>query len=843
LVINANLIMGNSADSGTGGGLRFQSVNGTDVPRFPSTPTNWYSVKVTNNIISNNVAGWDGAGVSLEDSLAVNLVNNTIVSNDSTATAGPLFNTLGAPQASSQSPPPPCAGTPTGTTGSCPQAAGVVALLNSPQLTSSYTPGSLTCPAGHFKNAGDCEKVSYPLLYNDFIWQNRSFYIGVGTLGTGTQNQQDVVSIFNANFAGGAGTTPTSQSITGGCPTGSSYWEIGVRGDTGPSNHGSGFTLAPTYSMLSDSADYPGLNNFSFSSPNFVSQYCNGARVPPENGGLGYQVPPGISDATVPNPIFAFTPAATVDEGNNWINMSWGPLALTNPSVKGADGNYGGGAALGNYSLATGSPAIDAVPSTEALPSGVTVPNTDFFGLPRPDPADPDGFDIGAVEYQLPASPHITVTPVSLNFGTVAVNRTSSSQTLTLRNDGNASFTFGTLIFSPTVFSRSGAGCGATLAPNTSCTINVVFTPSAAQSYSGTLSIGGNTAVPQVSLTGTGAAAIVSPTSLSFGSVGTGTTSSSQTLTLTTGLALTSINVAVTAPFSRSGGTCGTTLGATSSCTILIVFAPTAQQAYTGSVTITSSQTVTGSPVSLTGTGIAPPKATVSPSTLAFGNRATGVTSNSLTLTVTNTGTTTLTGGTFTFGGGTPQPFARAGILQAGGPGTCGTTLTAGASCTYNVVFTPTTSTSFTRTLTVAYAGGAVVTGSPVTLTGTGVTGATLSYTSATNGTLSTGLLGRALTFTIPSPRAPVTSVVTVTNTGASPLQITSETVTNIIGSTFSLTGTTCSFTTPLAVNGTCTVSIRYATPATPPIIPNTGTLSAPNNGTTPAGTLILSGQ
>ena len=44
---------------------------------------------------------------------------------------------------------------------------------------------------------------------------------------------------------------------------------------------------------------------------------------------MGYQVPPGISDATVPNPIFNLTPAATVDEGNNWINMSWGPLTVT----------------------------------------------------------------------------------------------------------------------------------------------------------------------------------------------------------------------------------------------------------------------------------------------------------------------------------------------------------------------------------------------------------------------------------------------------------------------------------------------------------------------------------
>ena len=35
LVIDANLIMGNSAESGTGGGLRLQMVNGQEVPAFP----------------------------------------------------------------------------------------------------------------------------------------------------------------------------------------------------------------------------------------------------------------------------------------------------------------------------------------------------------------------------------------------------------------------------------------------------------------------------------------------------------------------------------------------------------------------------------------------------------------------------------------------------------------------------------------------------------------------------------------------------------------------------------------------------------------------------------------
>jgi parallel beta-helix repeat protein len=211
LVINANLFEGNSADAGSGGGLRLQAVNGADVPRFPSQPKLWYHVQVQNNIINNNVAGWDGAGVSLEDALAVTLINNTISSNDTTASAGTLFNTLGAPLASSQSPAPTCISASGGTV-SCPQPAGLVSMQNSPQLTSSFTTGAISCPPGNFAGTsgtnGTCIHISYPALYNNLFWQNRSFQIGVGSLGTGAQNQQNVVSLYNAAFTGGLGSAP-----------------------------------------------------------------------------------------------------------------------------------------------------------------------------------------------------------------------------------------------------------------------------------------------------------------------------------------------------------------------------------------------------------------------------------------------------------------------------------------------------------------------------------------------------------------------------------------------------------------------------------------------------------
>ncbi|HEX2663112.1 MAG TPA: hypothetical protein VHM93_09805, partial [Candidatus Acidoferrum sp.] len=116
-----------------------------------------------------------------------------------------------------------------------------------------------------------------------------------------------------------------------------------------------------------------------------------------------------------------------------------------------------------------------------------------------------------------------------------------------------------------------------------------------------------------------------------------------------------------------------------------------------------------------------------------------------------------------------------------------------------------------------------------------------LSFTSATNGTLTTVLGVRTLTFTIPAARTPVTSVVTITNTapaGSAALTITTETLTLNVGSLYSVTGNTC--TTPVAVGGTCTVSITYATPATAPLLPDIGALTVASNGTVTSSPLAL---
>jgi hypothetical protein len=429
------------------------------------------------------------------------------------------------------------------------------------------------------------------------LFQNRVFYIGVGALGGGTLSQQNVVTLYNGFTTTAAG----SQTATGSCPT-ASYWDIGVRGDLSPTTHESTVTLNPTYSFLTNTTGYAAAaQNNSAANPALVSEYCNGSRIPPEFGGTGFQVPPGISDATVPNPIFSLTPAATVDEGNNWINLSWGPLALTNPVTN---------AILGNYAQSPASPVNNYIPST-ATANYAAAPATDFFGNAR---KTNNAVDAGAVEFQAPASALLSVTPSPLAFGSHPLG-TTTTLNLTLSNSG---------------------GAGAT-----------------------------------------------------------------------------GIAIAVgAAPFSRTGGTCGTTLAAATSCTIFVTYSPTALGAATGTATITASVAVAGAPVTLTGTGVASViAATLTPTTHDFGTVARGTTTAGPTqvFTLTNTGNVPLTGiAQGALGGTNATEWVVNRLLSTCGPAGGGqlvplTTLNPGGTCVVTVQFRPlTTQTTGAKTATVS---------------------------------------------------------------------------------------------------------------------------------------------
>ncbi len=127
-------------------------------------------------------------------------------------------------------------------------------------------------------------------------------------------------------------------------------------------------------------------------------------------------------------PLFAEQTTATVDEGNSWVNLAWGPFSATNPTIQGPDGNYGGGAAIGNYAITSSPQATNHTPSAAATPYSLA-PSTDFFGNLR---NGNNAVEAGAIEYQ-PVATVLNVTPTSLTFTGVVQGTSSAVQNLTHR--------------------------------------------------------------------------------------------------------------------------------------------------------------------------------------------------------------------------------------------------------------------------------------------------------------------------------------------------------------------------------------------------------------------------
>jgi Abnormal spindle-like microcephaly-assoc'd, ASPM-SPD-2-Hydin/Beta-propeller repeat len=102
----------------------------------------------------------------------------------------------------------------------------------------------------------------------------------------------------------------------------------------------------------------------------------------------------------------------------------------------------------------------------------------------------------------------VSLAPASLSFGSQAVGTTSSPQTVTATNQGNA-----TVNISKISFTGAGAGsfgetttCAGTLATGNSCAISVTFTPKAKGKFGATLAVtdDGGGSPQKVSVTGTG---------------------------------------------------------------------------------------------------------------------------------------------------------------------------------------------------------------------------------------------------------------------------------------------------------------------------------------------------
>jgi hypothetical protein len=197
-------------------------------------------------------------------------------------------------------------------------------------------------------------------------------------------------------------------------------------------------------------------------------------------------------------------------------------------------------------------------------------------------------------------------------------------------------------------------------------------------------------------LTGTGTAATrtasVGPSPLGFGNWANGTSSNPMfvTVTNTGNVQLTGGTFTIPAGrFTRSGGTCGSTLNVGANCTVGVVFAPNAVTNFTSTLTVAYTvATVAPTPVSLTGTGVANRGAvSIAPLIITLpSGTITGTGLATLTNTSASGGSSVAVSGVSVSGGSFFTYFFNVGSLA--GPDNCtGTNLAPGASCTVTFRF------------------------------------------------------------------------------------------------------------------------------------------------------------
>lgn len=297
----------------------------------------------------------------------------------------------------------------------------------------------------------------------------------------------------------------------------------------------------------------------------------------------------------------------------------------------------------------------------------------------------------------------VVLSSQSVNFGNQLVKTSSTAQPVTLTNNGTTALSISSISLGPPngkEFSESD-NCGGSVPPNSSCTLNFTFTPTASGAASSTVTVTDSapSSPQQIALSGTGTApaASLSPSALTFSGQAVGTTSPAQTVTLSnTGSASLTITSIVlsgggASSFAQSNN-CGSSLAAGSSCSINVTFDPTRSGVLLGQLTVTDSATPATQKTSLTGTGDQA-AATLSPTSLTFPSTAVGSKSASQTITLTNTGTATLDITSIALGGTDPGDFTE--------KSHCGATLAVNASCAITVTFDPTKSGHRVATITV----------------------------------------------------------------------------------------------------------------------------------------------
>jgi hypothetical protein len=386
--------------------------------------------------------------------------------------------------------------------------------------------------------------------------------------------------------------------------------------------------------------------------------------------------------------------------------------------------------------------------------------------------------------------PILSFSATNVNFGNQVAGTTSAQVPIALTNVGNAAISFSSIVLGGTNPSSFGEAdnCQPSLGVGATCTMNLVFSPSATGNFSASVVLSDNAAnSPQtIGLSGTGVAPVaLSASSISFGTVlvGNSKTASKVTVLNQMNVALTGISIAASGSGFSQTNTCGTSLAAGASCKIAATFTPATSGTVSGAITITDSAITSPQVITLTAVGQFP--VLVSPASLSYGQVPVETTTAAKTVTVTNEMKTALTIDSVAFSGTDAGDYAQT--------NTCGSSLAAAAKCTISVTFTP--AATGTRTASLIITDSASTSPQAVALTGTGIVDAALTPASATFPNEPVGTTSPATEFALANNLAVELTGIAMSTTG-----------------NFAVSATTCG--TSLAAHGKCTISVTF-TPTT----------------------------
>lgn len=348
-----------------------------------------------------------------------------------------------------------------------------------------------------------------------------------------------------------------------------------------------------------------------------------------------------------------------------------------------------------------------------------------------------------SVTVQPPISANMS--PATLSFGNQIIGTTSSAQTITVTNTGGAILTVSAVQVAGDFAQASN--CVGSIAVGGNCTIQVTFSPTLRGSESGSVILAGNFtgSAPTASLTGTGQAqqASFNPTSLNLGGTPIGSSSYPMNIYYINNgdVPLNTTGVSTTGDFSQTNN-CAAVLNAGASCLITVTFNPTVRGPETGTLSVSGTVNLSAT---LSGTGQAL-LATITPSSLTFGNQQVGIASAAQLVTVSNTGDA-------------PFYINQWGINGAfSAVNNCPFNIPVNSSCNFSVTFSPTSSGSYTGVYLQFYGN---FNGSPakIPISGVGTVPATITPTSLAFGNQIIGTTSAVQT-------------ITVTNNGTSWLQV-----------------------------------------------------------------------